>query len=436
MSRVERGLFELYAENPERGDLAVFGRRSALSRRGFLKNAGLTAMAAAVGGWIPFHRHMPAGLIPAAFAETGEPFEIAGKSGLVLLNDRPLNAETPPHLLTDLVTPRERHFIRNNGIPPTDVDVGAWRLRITGAVERELVLSIADLKREFEVVEAALQLECGGNGRASFNPPASGNQWTLGAIGNSRWTGVRLVDVLERAGVKPEAVYTGHLGADAHISGVPDKQSLSRGVPIEKALDPNNLIAFEQNGEAIHPHNGAPLRLVVPGWPGSCSQKWLTQIHVATEKWTGAKMAPPSYSVPRQPVVPGSKVEKADFVTIGSMPVKSMITTPKNGVRYASSVSPLRVAGHAWAGDRSVACVETSIDFGASWQPAALDEAPNPGSWQAWRTELRFPSQGYFEVWARATDSAGERQPMVVAWNPKGYLNNALHRIAVLVGDA
>lgn len=432
MGRRERGLFEWYQRDPLAAEAAVFGRRVTSSRRGFLKQAGLASMAAAVGGWIPFHQYMPAGLIPAAFAESLEPFEIFGKDGLVLLNDRPLNAETPAHLLDELVTPVSRHFIRNNGVPPSAVDAASWRLKITGAVERELELSIADLKREFKTVSLALQIECGGNGRASFNPPASGNQWSLGAIGNSEWTGVRLADVLRRAGIREDAVYTGHFGADAHATGATDKQAISRGVPIAKALDPHNLIAFAQNGEAIHPMNGAPLRLVVPGWPGSCSQKWLTEIHLSGEKWTGAKMAPPSYSVPATPVVPGSKVGKADFRTIESMPVKSMITTPRNGVRHAGG-SILAVAGHAWAGDRSVQRVETSIDFGASWQRAKLGDPANAYSWQRWQQAVRFPSAGYFEVWVRATDSAGERQPMAVAWNPKGYLNNAMHRIAVLV---
>lgn len=432
MGRRERGLFEWYQRDPLAAESAVFGRRTACTRRGFLRQAGLASMAAAVGGWIPFHRHMPAGLIPAAFAESFEPFEIVGKDGLVLLNDRPLNAETPAHLLDDLVTPVSRHFIRNNGVPPSAVDAASWTLKITGAVERELELSIADLKREFETVSLALQIECGGNGRASFNPPASGNQWSLGAIGNSEWTGVRLADVLRRAGIREDAVYTGHFGADAHATGAMDQQAISRGVPIAKALEAHNLIAFAQNGEAIHPMNGAPLRLVVPGWPGSCSQKWLTEIHLSSEKWSGAKMAPPSYSVPSTPVVPGSKVAKSSFRTIESMPVKSMITTPRNGVRHADG-SMVAVAGHAWAGDRSVQRVETSIDFGASWQCAKLEDPVNAYSWQRWQQAVSFPSAGYFEVWVRATDSAGDRQPMAVAWNPKGYLNNAMHRIAVLV---
>ncbi|MEM9172157.1 MAG: molybdopterin-dependent oxidoreductase [Pseudomonadota bacterium] len=429
----ERGLSELYAADPLHADELVFGRRTGLSRRGFLKGAGLSAMAAALGGWVPFHHLMPAGLIPAAFAERTEPFEIEGKDGLVLLNDRPLNAETPPHLLADLVTPVRHHFIRNNGIPPADVVAEQWRLRIVGAVNQPLTLSIDDLKREFDVVEMALQIECGGNGRASFNPAASGNQWTLGAIGNSRWRGVRLADVLTRAEVKASATYTGHLGADRHLSGDVSKQPLSRGVPIEKAMQHNVLLAFEQNGEPIHPHNGAPLRLVVPGWPGSCSQKWLTEIHLSDDVWRGAKMAPPAYSVPDYAPLPGEPISKDRFRTIESMPVKSLIATPRNGVRHTTLTGALPVAGHAWAGDRGVSRVEVSIDFGATWLPTRLDPPPNAGSWQAWRAAIHFPTVGYFEVWARAIDEAGVQQPFAVAWNPKGYLNNAMHRVAVLV---
>lgn len=431
--RRERGLAELYVEDPDRADFEVFGRRTDGSRRGFLRNAGWLGLTAAVGGAMPFGRLFPGGLIPAALAEGLTSLPIEGKDGLLVLNDRPLNAETPPHLLSDLVTPTTRHFIRNNGVPPASMDASSWRLRIRGRVEKEMTFSIADLKREFDVHELALQLECGGNGRASFNPPASGNQWTLGAIGNSKWKGVRLADVLERAGVAPDAIHTGHLGADTHLSGEPGKQSLSRGMPIAKAMDPANLIAFEQNGAPLHPHNGAPLRLVVPGWPGSCSQKWLTEIRLVDHVWDGAKMAAPSYSVPRYRARPGEVVAKDQFRTIQSMPVKSIITTPANGQRHPSATQPLTVSGQAWAGDSAVQAMEVSIDFGASWHKATLDAPINRYAWQAWRAAIRFPVRGYYEVWARATDTTGAQQPFAIDWNPKGYLNNAMHRIAVLV---
>ena len=266
----KRSVQEFFADDPEKADKEFFGRVANPDRRGFLKRTGLATMAAMVGTSIPFHRNMPIGFVPAAMAQENVLF---GKEGLTLLNDRPVNAETPPELLDDAITPTSRHFIRNNGIPPEDVDPSTWTLTIDGFVDNPMELTIADLREQFEVVTMALTLECGGNGRGFFNPPAKGNQWTYGAVACSEWTGVRLKDVLEKAGVQSNVVYTAHYGADGHLSGDPDKLPISRGVPIEKAMTDNILIAFEMNGEALHPMNGAPLRLVVPGWPASTAQK-------------------------------------------------------------------------------------------------------------------------------------------------------------------
>jgi DMSO/TMAO reductase YedYZ molybdopterin-dependent catalytic subunit len=432
-SKKERGICELYQEDPERADALVFGRVADHGRRGFLRGAGLAAMGAVVGGALPFHRYMPSGLIPAALAEETEPFQIEGKSGLTVLNDRPLNAETPPHLLDPDVTPIERHFIRNNGIPPSEVDAKAWTLTVDGEVERPLELSIKDLKRDFEVVTLKLQLECGGNGRGAFNPPARGNQWTVGAVANAEWTGVRYGDVLEAAGLKDTAVYTGQYGADSHLSGDPAKDAVSRGGPIWKVTDPHTLIAFEMNGQPIHPMNGAPLRVVMPGWPGSASQKWLTRIWVRDQVHDGQKMGPRSYRVPRYPVAPGADVPDEDFMIIESMPVKSIITYPRSGHTLPQTHRTLEVRGHAWAGDQAVSAMDVSIDFGATWIPAQLDPPPNRYAWQRWRAVLDFPTKGYYEVWARATDDRGRMQPFAIDWNPKGYLNNSMHRIAVRV---
>ncbi len=427
----ERGICELYADDPERADVLVFGRKVDESRRGFLRNAGLAAMAGAVGAAIPFHNRMPGGLIPAAFAESTEPFAIEGKDGLTVLNDRPLNAETPAHLLDDDVTPIERHFIRNNGIPPVSFDSDGWTLEVDGEVEDPLKLRIEQLRNDFDVVSLKLQLECGGNGRASFNPPARGNHWTVGAIGNSEWTGVRYADVLKAAGVKSSAIYTGHIGADRHLSGQTDKLPISRGMPIPKAMDPHTLIVFEMNGQPIHPMNGAPLRVVAPGWPGSCSQKWLRRIWVRDVVHDGAKMTGTSYRVPKYPVAPGQKVPEEDLKIIESMPVKSLITFPQSDTELPANKRGFEVRGHAWAGDLAVDKLDVSIDFGANWQAAQLDAPPNPYSWQRWRAQVELPMAGYYEVWARATDTGGQAQPFAIAWNPKGYLNNSMHRIAV-----
>ena len=420
-------IHEFFAADPVAADRAFFGRESCLDRRGFLRGAGLAAMAAMVGAVIPFHRNMPAGLIPAAFAEESV---LVGKDGLTLLNKRPMNAETPPHLLDDPITPTSRHFIRNNGVPPAETSADAWTLTVDGLVERPMTLSIAELRSRFEVVTKALVIECGGNGRAFFNPPVKGTQWTHGAVACSEWTGVRLKDVLAAAGVRPGVVYTAHVGADGDLSGEPGKLPISRGVPIAKAMTEDVLIAFGQNGGPIHPMNGAPLRLVVPGWPGSCSQKWLRRIYLRDVVHDGPKMTGPSYRVPRYRIEPGEKVEEKDFVIIERMPVKSLITHPANGAAAGRAV---QVRGHAWSGDRTVAGVDLSHDFGATWKPAALDAPVNDGAWQNFRANLMLPEAGYYEVWARATDSAGVMQPHAIDWNPKGYLNNTMHRVALRV---
>ncbi len=422
-------IFELYADDPDRADWLVFGRKPHNDRRGFLKGVGLATMGAVLGAVIPFHRNMPSGFIPEAIAANR--VQIAGKDGLTVLNDRPVNAETPAHLLNDEVTPTARHFIRNNGVVPDEMDAASWRLRIDGLVNNPLTFSIEDLRKKFDVVTQRLTIECGGNGRAFFDPPARGNQWTLGAVACSEWTGVRLADVLKAAGVKENVVYTAHVGADTHLSGKEGKLPLSRGVPIQKAMNPSNLIAFGMNGGPLHPMNGAPLRLVIPGWPGSCSHKWLKRIWLRNVVHDGPKMTGSAYRVPYYPVFPGEKVPESAMKIIHAMPVKSLITSPQTGLSTVGR--DLSVAGHTWAGDGVVERVDVSIDFGASWKRARLALPANPYAWQRWTAELRFPRKGYYEVWARATDDKGVSQPFAIAWNPKGYLNNSMHRISVRV---
>jgi DMSO/TMAO reductase YedYZ molybdopterin-dependent catalytic subunit len=397
-------------------------------RRRFLTTTGLASVAAIVGTSIPFGHNLPAGFVPAASAQDDP---LAGKDGLTLLNDRPVNAETPPELLDDAITPTNRHFIRNNGLLPDDMNPDTWTLTVDGFCDNPMELSIADLKERFEVVTQALAIECGGNGRAFFDPPAKGNQWTYGAIGCAEWTGVRLKDVLEAAGVQDNVVYTAHYGADIHLSGDPEKAPLSRGLPIAKAMDDTILIAFEMNGEPLHEMNGAPLRLVVPGWPGSCSQKWLTRIQLRDIVHDGAKMTGTSYKVPAYNVEPGQDIPDEDWVIMERMPVKSLVTFPANGTAIEGRETQVR--GHAWSGDRSITKVELSMDFGATWMDAELDDPVNNGAWQNWRANVSFPQQGYYEIWARATDSEGTMQPFAINWNAKGYLNNTMHRVGLRV---
>ena len=393
------------------------------------------AFAGALGAPIPFARFLPAGVTPIALAQDGPPDILADKPGLKLLSDRPLNAETPPHMLDDEITPSARMFVRNNGLAPIvdDAARAAWRLTIDGEVETPLSLSIDDLKSKFETQSLRLQIECGGNGRRFMTPSARGNQWSFGAVSCAKWTGVRLRDLLQSAGLKESAVYTGHEGADLHLSGDREKFPLSRGVPIAKALEPHTLVAFAVNDDDIPLQNGYPLRLVAPGWPGSCSQKWLTRIWVRDQVHDGAKMGGQSYRSPIYPVAPGVDVPDADMKIIESMPVKSLITAPQTGARISLG-DRLELRGHAWAGDRAVSDMDVSIDFGATWRPAKLSPPANRFAWQRWRVEIAFDEPGYYEVWARATDDAGVMQPASQpGWNPRGYLNNLQHRIAVFV---
>lgn len=409
---------------------------AACTRRGFLRGASLAGVSAALGVPIPFAEHFPDGLIPVALGQDAGGLTIPGKDGVRVLNDRPINAETPVTLLDDNITPNARHFVRNNGIVPERAQtrsLDGWSLTIDGEVDKPLKLSLADLKSRFKIYKAALVLECGGNGRAGYNPPAKGNQWTLGAVGCARYVGVRLRDVLKAASVKSSAVYIGYESEDLHLSRDPSKQAISRGVPIAKALDEHTMLAWEMNGEPLPALHGFPLRLICPGWPASTGGKWLKRIWVRDQVHDGAKMTGYSYRVPKNPVAPGSDVPEEDMEIIEAMPVKSIITRPGTGI-VARLVESLKLRGHAWCGSGPVKAMHVSVDFGATWIEAGLKQPENPHAWQHWDATVTFPKAGYYEVWARATDDQGRMQPMLVpGWNPRGYLNNAMQRIAVEV---
>jgi len=398
-----------------------------ISRRGFIKKHSQIMLSASLASYFS----IPMNVVPLYANDTLKIDNIHKKNDLTILNDRPINAETPPHLLDDLITPTNRHFVRNNGIMPdlSSNEISNWKLRIEGNVKNPKIYSIKDLKNNFEVITKSLQLECGGNGRAFFEPPALGNQWSYGAISCSEWTGVRLSDVIKSSGIKPSSIYTGHYGADLHLSGNTNKNALSRGVPIKKALDANNIIAFAMNNEEIPLIHGSPLRLICPGWPGSTSQKWLNKIELLDHVHDGTKMTGKSYKVPILPIKPGEKIDISDLKIIESMPVKSLITFPKTGLQHTSH--NLNIRGHAWAGDKQVKEVRISIDYGATWIKANLSNPVNKYAWQNWDLNLNFPSKGYFEIWSRAIDENNISQPFDISWNPKGYLNNSVHRIYI-----
>ncbi len=405
-----------------------------MKRRNFLRKTALTSVGTIIGAEIVFAHVMPEGYVPLALQDP-DPFKMFGKNKeMVVLNDRPWNIEAQAHLLNEKVTSNENMFIRNNGKIPENIDVKNWTITFDGeSVNAPKTYTLAQLKSKFKQHTYQLTLECGGNGRSEFDPPAKGNQWTVGAVSCATWTGVRLRDVLEDVGLKSDAVYIGYHAADVHLSGDLDKEPISRGAPMAKALQDETLLAFKMNGEDIPLAHGYPLRLVAGGWPASVSGKWITGISVRDRVHDGTKMTGTAYRVPCAPVAPGEKVKDEDMCIIESMPVKSLITYPKTGAQIKEGKS-LKINGHAWAGELEVAKMEYSIDFGATWTACELEPAANRLAWQHFSADIKFPKNGYYEVWARATDSQNTSQPMVLpGWNPKGYLNNACHRIAIKV---
>ena len=404
--------------------------KSLTSRRSFLGAAGAAALLESSQAWQGLFGR---GLLPIAWAEASQKV-YPGKEGMQVHNLRPVNGEFAPHMLADSITPTNRHFVRNNGlIPPKamEMDASDWSLTIEGEVEKPLRLNLKELKK-LESVTGAYLVECGGNGRALFDPPVRGNQWERGAVSCSEWTGVPLSLLLKMAGLKKTAVYTAHYGEDIPLGRA---KPFSRGIPIEKALMEHTIVAYKMNGKDIPPAHGFPVRLIVPGWIGSCSQKWLNRIVVRDRVHDAKKMVGYSYRVPKYQVAPGVRPPKEDMEIATSWVVKSLVTAPAASSQVGVGEKVL-VRGHAWAGEKKVARVLISLDYGVTWQEASLKDPPNKYAWYDFSSETSFSKKGYYEIWARAFDQDGEAQPFLQPWNPKGYLGNVIHRVPIYVGIA
>lgn len=358
------------------------------------------------------------------------------KKDLIIHSDRPLNLETPMHLLDDEITPSNRLFVRNNGnVPPIAYGEGIenWRLTIDGEVEHPLSLSLHDLKTKFKAYTFQLVIECGGNGRKGFYPPTEGTKWTYGAVGCPLFTGILVKDILKLAGLKSSGIFLAYYGMDTHLSGDATKPTISRGCSIKKALDPMTIIAYEMNGKPLPPLHGFPARLICPGYPASASGKWLQRLWIRNQIHDGPKMESPVYMMPNYALAPGTEGDLKDFSIIEKMPVRSTITFPASDVRLSLSQAKAGFCarGFAWAAAAPVKDVSVSIDYGKSWYKASLRAPKNPYAWQRWEICLPIDRPGYYQMWARALDQEGDIQPMIAGnWNPKGYLNNAMPRIA------
>ena len=349
------------------------------------------------------------------------------KDRLIVRSGRPQDLETPAHLLDSWITPNDRFYVRSHFYTPT-IDAATWSLVIDGEVAKPLRMTLADVRRAPSTTVIAT-LECAGNGRAFFDPPVAGVQWEKGAVGTARWTGVRLRDLLRTAGAKANGRHLWLDGGDRGVGSAPD---FVRNLPLEKALDPDTLLAYEMNGEPLPVSHGFPLRAIVPGWEGAYSVKWLTHIRVSDREHDGA-FVQSGYRYPRRPVAPGSTVSAAEMEPLKGMVVKSVITSP--GERAAMDGGVIRVTGFAWAGEDEIAGVEVSTDGGRTWQAARLGTDRARWAWRQFEHPWRPGAPGSYVVMSRARDARGRTQPIVPDWNPSGYLWNAIDRVRVDVQD-
>jgi DMSO/TMAO reductase YedYZ molybdopterin-dependent catalytic subunit len=356
-------------------------------------------------------------LLPGASLVAQAPADAWGKGKLISRSVRPPDYETPVALLDSFITPIEHFYVRSHMPVPPSPDAAAWRLQVTGEVATPLSLSVADL-RAMPAATVTMTLECAGNGRAFFDPPVAGIQWQKGAVGTARWTGVRMAEVLKRAGARPAGRFAIMNAADRPLGTMPD---FVRQIPIGKAMDPDTLIAYEMNGQPIPLVHGFPLRAIVPGWEGAYAIKWLNEVTVSASE-TDSFWVVTGYRYPTRRVAPGAAVDAKDMAPLVGLAVKSLITQPLEGAAVA--VGRIPVAGFAWAGEHDISRVEISSDAGASWQPARLVGEQARYAWRRFEFAFEATRPESYLILSRATDAKGRVQPAVAQWNPSGYLWN------------
>jgi DMSO/TMAO reductase YedYZ molybdopterin-dependent catalytic subunit len=326
------------------------------------------------------------------------------KVGMKVLSARPEDLEMPLSGFSDYITPIEHFFVRTHVYVPT-VELSSWKLEVGGSVATPLSLTMADL-RKMPSVELIAVTECAGNGRSYYQPVVPGLQWRDGSVGNGRWKGVRLADVLKRAGIKSSAVDVEFDGADVPIGKM---QDFRRAITAKKALDPNTLLAYEMNGETLPVKHGFPLRVIAPGWASDSWVKWLTSITVL-DKESESFWMKSAYRKPDFPVEPGTAVPPEKMTPVTSLKVKSLIT------HWDRSA----IGGVAWSGDSGpVIAVDVSTDGGSSWKPATLARGQETKfGWRQWSFKRTAADTN---IIARARDASGATQPPSPAWNPSGY---------------
>ncbi|MCU1430182.1 MAG: putative hydrolase [Actinomycetia bacterium] len=356
-----------------------------------------------------------------AWAAAGLPVVTARDAGLVVHRADPLNCETSlPALIGGVVMPNARFYVRNHFAAPT-LDSAAWRLQFNGLVENPLELSLPDLQNmRSETLVATL--ECAGNGRVMFDPPVEGEQWQFGAVSTAEWTGVPLVDVLDRVGIDPSAHEVVFRGADSGNVDAPSRPvRFERSLSLDDARGSDALLAYAMNGDPLPIQHGFPLRLIVPSWYSVTSVKWLTEIEAIGSTFEG-------YFQTDRYVYEWARDGKTIREPVRLQHVRSLITRPAPNEVIATGDVVIR--GVAWSGAAPVASVDVTVD-GKRWQPAELIGDGRRHSWQWWELLTRLDEPGETELRARATDQAGNTQPEQPEWNRLGYGGNAIQVVPV-----
>ncbi len=367
-----------------------------------------------------------AGSAPVLLWAQSQAVPFAGEDGMILRSYRFIDLETPVQYFNTWLTPVPHFFVRNHMYEPVELDAKEWRLQIGGEVEKPITFTLAELSK-LETHSVVNTLECAGNGRNLQRPQVPGIQWGKGAVSTARFSGPRMADVLQRAGVKPTGKHAMFRGLDEVPGKVPP---FIRSIPLDKAVDADTIIATHMNGSPLTKHHGFPARALVPGWVGAASCKWLTEIKVLESEFVGNFMNP-GYRFPNQPVKPGDAVKPEDTHPLTALTVKSVISGPTEGATLKAG--RVAVNGAAWAGEADIAKVEISTDGGSTWAPAKLGHEQAHYAWRLWTYDWKPPHSGDYTILSRATDNQGRTQPATPLWNPSGYLNNAIDQVKIHV---
>lgn len=347
---------------------------------------------------------------------------LADDPKLIVRSRMPLDAETPAEVFAREFTPNRLFFVRSHFGAPAVGLTARWALAVEGGVARTLSLTLDDLAKLEQVTIPAV-LQCSGNSRSSYTPTVPGVGWGKGAVGNAEWAGVRLAEVLERAGVKPGMGHVHLRGADG--PPMPKTPAFFRSIPLARATDPTTLLVTRMNGEPLPILHGGPIRLAVPGWAGNHWIKWLRRLEVSPEEAPGPFMRT-SYKMPIRSLPPGVEPRPEDLVPVTVLNVKSLIAGPAEGA--ALRPGPNEIRGVAWTGGDAVV-TKVEVSLGGRWAAASFESPARPYAWRRWR--LPFHAEpGPLTVMARATDSTGAVQPETSPWNKSGYLWNGYDRVA------